>query len=637
VRLTIARPAVLIVALVSTLLSPATAARAQATYPTVSITSPTDGSTVEGVVGITISAAVDPAGTDYPATIWATLDGQPLATSSYHGCSNPLGAKTCTLTLDWDAIGLTGSHTLTATTYTGNGGSATSQPVSVHVQSPPPTATITSPSAGDQVAGQVLVQARGDIDAAMEGDAAKDMTLLVDGAAVDSAPCTPGNDPHSCPYALGWDSSQAATGLHTLQTLFSTTHGQTATSPTVTVTLVDPPQPVVSVTSPTAGTSLSGAIAVTATGSVDGSLGDFPVGMGLVVDDVAVGDLVPCPQAASSCALSLPWDGPTLGAHRLAVVLVTDQSFAVSDPVDVVVVVDPPTATLKSPVEGATVSDFFATTIGRGSTDPRSADLPRSLQLVVDGVPYGSPTSCSFSAGDAHVCTLALGWDTSTATPGPHVLQVRLTTETTSTVSVPATVTVPSPTAQPLALTLDTTYALKRGGTAKVTGHVVNAVTRAPVPRITVGVTFTPAAGPAVTVDAVSGPGGAFVAVDPTPVATTTKVLARPVLVATPSSASAVVPVLAPITCTVPAKARHRHGAKMSCHVPYLPDGTVLKLYYQGRGQHLLGSARAKNGTASFTATFTKPWQYPVQVWAVAPDSSVYAASISAVYKVRVS
>ncbi len=110
--------------------------------PTVQITSPGAGATVEGTVTVAAAAATDPSQEDYPAEI-TVFDG--VNEIGHIECQ---GQRTCQGQVEWPATGLTGAHTLTATVDTHRNLSVTSAPANVTVSSPPPKVSITHPAGG---------------------------------------------------------------------------------------------------------------------------------------------------------------------------------------------------------------------------------------------------------------------------------------------------------------------------------------------------------------------------------------------------------------------------------------------------------------------------------------------------------
>ena len=127
------------------------AAPTDTTAPTVAVTSPGDGATVSGTVNVQISAS-DSVGV---AKVEFYLDGALAATSTQ-----------ASGTYTWDTLGsANGAHTLRALAYDAAGNVGTSSNVGVNVQNSlvvtadtvAPTASITSPTAGANVARNLKV------------------------------------------------------------------------------------------------------------------------------------------------------------------------------------------------------------------------------------------------------------------------------------------------------------------------------------------------------------------------------------------------------------------------------------------------------------------------------------------------
>jgi hypothetical protein len=126
--------------------------------PTVSITSPAAGSTVAGAIVVTASAATDPSQTDYPTSIVLSDGANSLGTVSCQAQS------TCQGSAKWNATGLSGTHTLTATVQTHTGLTATAPPVAVTVLSPGPTVRIVAPSRGAPLGRKFQIRVVGETD-----------------------------------------------------------------------------------------------------------------------------------------------------------------------------------------------------------------------------------------------------------------------------------------------------------------------------------------------------------------------------------------------------------------------------------------------------------------------------------------
>src|ERR1700722_4417459 len=187
------------------------------TPPAVSITAPTSGAKVSGVVAVTANASdnVSVAGVQFE------LDGANVGAP----------ALAAPYAYSWDTSkSANGSHTLKAIATDGAGNSTTSAVVTVTVNNSaadttPPTVSITSPTAAATVSGMVNVTAT-----AADNIGVASVQFQVDGVnagALDGA----------APYALAWDTTKVANGVHKLDAIAKDAAGNTTTSATVSVTV----------------------------------------------------------------------------------------------------------------------------------------------------------------------------------------------------------------------------------------------------------------------------------------------------------------------------------------------------------------------------------------------------------------
>jgi hypothetical protein len=150
---------------------------------TVSITSPTQGSTVTGIVTVNIVGdAVAPVASD---TMLLMVDGVQFGAA--HLCVST-AVHTCTVSVAWDTTGMNGQRTLEAIFV--NAGTTQSPPVTVTAVNPAPTVTVSAPTEGQVVRGPLSVTALGSVDLS-QNDAPVSLQLLVDGVKYGvAAPCT---------------------------------------------------------------------------------------------------------------------------------------------------------------------------------------------------------------------------------------------------------------------------------------------------------------------------------------------------------------------------------------------------------------------------------------------------------------
>lgn len=622
------------VALFASLLGTATTAHAIVPYPDVHITSPGPTSSSAGTTAFQFSAAVNPSGSDTIASFQLVVDGSPYG--GMLGCPTP-GSRSCTGQLLWEAqapSGTTATHDVQVEMHTTQNATALSTAVAVTVTHATATPVISSPVTGATVPGpDVFVDADSSFVAPRYGDQTLSMALLVDGGQVDFLTCDGSTTGADCPTELYWDASSAALGDHTLQVRLVTTSGGVWTSAVTHITLVGTPVPVVTVTSPTAGATVGGNIMVRATGTVDPAAGDYPRVMGLFVDGDLSGAIQNCSPTSSSCTLSFPWDTSALsGKHTIEVGLATvGQVEGFSSPLTVTVSNPPPTVVITSPTAGSSVSRV-TTVIATGTIDPAQSDRVRDMQLIVDGV-VRATAPCALGAGTLHSCSSAFSWDT-LGLVGTHNLQVRFdTVRTTALSSVNSVVVAPLPTK----IMIGRVAAVQRGATATIHGALVSTPDHKAIAGAPVQVTFTPVGGRPVTVPATTDGAGLFTAAYATPLRWNTLVSVTAGPEYGSSVGTAVIRVMTPVTCSVPAGAKHGKATTVVCASPLLPNGTTVTLRDLDKGTHVVATGKARSGKVRFTVVFPKKRQYRLTLWATTSSSKLYTATASKGYRIRVS
>ena len=196
------------------------------TPPSVSITSPANGATVQSTVTVTASAS-DNVGV---AGVQFQLDGASLG-----------GEDTAApYSVSWNTTGAAnGSHTLTAVARDAAGNRTTSAAVTVTVSNAPPPDTtppsvgLTAPSNGATVSATVAVTANASDNVGVVG-----VQFLLDGGNL-------GTEDTAAPYSVSWNTTSAANGSHTLTAIARDAAGNHTTSAAVTVTVSNntPPPP----------------------------------------------------------------------------------------------------------------------------------------------------------------------------------------------------------------------------------------------------------------------------------------------------------------------------------------------------------------------------------------------------------
>src|SRR5438552_3704451 len=311
----IARVAVLLAMVGWSLIAPQPAEAQFGGSLIVTVTSPASGSTVSGTVSVT--GSVGGIGALTVRGVQFRLDGSNLGAED----------TTAPYSVPWDTTTAgNGSHTLTAVARDSLGMLWTSDPVTVTVfnDTTPPAVSITSPASGTIVAGTISVTASASDNVRVVG-----VQFLLDGL-------NAGAEVTAAPYSVSWNTTTASNGSHSLTAVARDAAGNRATSVAVAVTVSNgaPPDttpPMVSITSPTSGASVSGTLTMTANASDNVGV----VGVQFLLDGANVGAEV------TAAPYSAPWDTTTAsrGSHTLtAVARDAAGNHATSAPVSVTVV-----------------------------------------------------------------------------------------------------------------------------------------------------------------------------------------------------------------------------------------------------------------------------------------------------------
>ena len=208
-----------------------------ATAPTVSVTAPANNATVNvGNVNITASAT----DSSTISNVKFYIDGTLVSTDT----TSPY-AYTWAATL--------GAHTIQAkaTDAYNNVGSSSIVNVTVADQTPP-SVSMTAPSNGTSLgATTTTVSATASDNVGVAG-----VQFKLDGANL-------GAEDTTSPYSISWNTATTSSGSHTLTAVARDAAGNTTTATAVTVT-VDNTAPTVSITAPTAGSTVKNTVSITA-------------------------------------------------------------------------------------------------------------------------------------------------------------------------------------------------------------------------------------------------------------------------------------------------------------------------------------------------------------------------------------
>jgi hypothetical protein len=356
------------------MVTPISGAPAQDTAaPTVSLSAPANGATLSGTATLSADAA-DNVGV---VGVQFRVDGVNVGAED---TSAPYSRTWDTLTAG------NGAHSLTAVARDAAGNTTTSAARTVTVSngggdSQAPTVSLSAPANGATVSGTTSVSANAADNVGVIG-----VQFRVDGVAL-------GAEDTSSPYSVQWNTTAAAPGSHQLTAVARDLAGNSTTSAMVTVIVnnADVTAPVVSLTAPANGATVS----ATATLSADASDNVGVAGVQFMVDGVAHG------TEDTSAPYSRTWDTLTAGngTHSLTAVARDAAGNTSTSTARTVMVSNgggdsqAPTVSLTSPANGANVSGSINVTASASD----SVGVV-GVQFRVDGVNFGTEdTSAPYS------------------------------------------------------------------------------------------------------------------------------------------------------------------------------------------------------------------------------------------------
>ena len=214
------------------------------TPPSVAISAPVLGATVSGRIDIHANASDNVA----VAGVQFQLDGTNFGAEVF----NP------PYSLQWDTTTIAnGAHVLSAVAFDTSNNQATSNAVRVNVSNSanvnPLTVMLVTPQSGAKVSGRINVSAT-----ATSSIRIVDVQFFIDGRNL-------GSKITSAPYSVAWDSTKASNGFHVLSAIAFDKANNQATSNAVAVTVANnngAANPSVTLVSPAARTTISGAVIV---------------------------------------------------------------------------------------------------------------------------------------------------------------------------------------------------------------------------------------------------------------------------------------------------------------------------------------------------------------------------------------
>ena len=322
------------------------------TPPSVSITSPTAGSTLTGTVAVQANASDDNGVTRVEFFDGSTSLGVDATASD--GWS-----------ISWNtALAAEGAHALTARATDTINQTTTSTPISVTVDNvdSPPSVSVTAPPGGSALRGTVSVQASASDDKGVTQVEFFDgsTSLGVDATASDG-------------WSVSWNTNPALQGGHVLTAVATDTIGQTATSAAVNVTVDNAAPSFVAITSPTSGQTVSSTVPVQANAIDDQGV----TGVQFFLDgSTSIGT-----DTDGTNGWSALWNSQTTpnGSHGLTAVASDAAGNTTTSDAITVTVDNPLTGTLDIPIASGLddVEEYNA----KGSITTTSTDL----DMMLDG------------------------------------------------------------------------------------------------------------------------------------------------------------------------------------------------------------------------------------------------------------
>ncbi len=262
------------------------------TPPAVSITAPVSPAYVNGGIITVTAIASDGVGV---TGVQFELDGANLG--AVITGAGPV------YSVSWNAAGIaSGPHTLSAVATDAAGNSSTAT-VPVTMDTTPPAVSITAPVSPAYVNGGIITVTA----TATDSVGVTGVQFELDGANLGGI--VAGTGPM---YSVSWNTAGIASGPHTLSAVAADTAKNTTT--TVSQVIMDTTLPTVSLTAPTAGSSVNGTVTITADASANAGIS----GVQFALDGVNLGSVV----TRGGPSYSYSWNTLTAanGSHILSAV-----------------------------------------------------------------------------------------------------------------------------------------------------------------------------------------------------------------------------------------------------------------------------------------------------------------------------
>jgi hypothetical protein len=349
-----------------------------ATTVRVTIQSPTAGSTVFGTINVSGTAS-------------SKFGISSVSVSVDSGTFQPAALSGSTWTYSLNTNNLTNAnHTVTARAVDNHRNTGTTG-VTVTVNNTPPVISISTPQTGALIVGTFTVS----------GTASSQAGVASVQVRVDSAAWT--SSANTTNWAVPVNSAAYSDGAHTVSAMATDSVGHASTT-SVSVTFSNSP-PAVSISSPSAGALVSGAITVSGSASSIAGIASVTVH---VDSNAAV-------TASGTTSWSQSVDTTTLndGSHTITATATDSVGRSSSASVSVTVSNAPPSVSISSPQAGATISSTV--------TVSGFASSPAGIASVHVQVDSNAPITASGTNGWSTTI------DTTTLTQGAHTITATAT------------------------------------------------------------------------------------------------------------------------------------------------------------------------------------------------------------------
>ena len=381
--------------------------------PVVSLTAPANGAMLVGPASIPLIAT-------------ATSPDEPIASVTFYQGATKLGTvKAAPYRYTWKNVAA-GSYTLTAVASDSLGVSTTSAAISIIVsQDQPPVVSLTAPSDGFTTIGPATINLAASASSSDENIASVAFYNGSTKIATGKAP----------PYQFSW--KNVAAGSYTLTAVATDTLGIATTSSPVSITVTPDQPPVVSITAPANGSSVTGPATVVIAASASSP-------------DESIKNVIFYQGSTKLATLSKPpyqysWKAVPVGSYSLtAVATDTLGVTATSSAVGITVTQDqPPAVSILTPASGATYAApaSIELTASASSPDVSIASVTYyqgATKLATETkAPYAYNWK-SVAAGTYSLTAVATDSVGATTTSAPVSVTVTSTTTSSAKITAPA-------------------------------------------------------------------------------------------------------------------------------------------------------------------------------------------------------